>query len=127
MLPGSTCVAQFSRHVFDARYLAMGCGSSIASCTSPIVGRPPKCLGTGSARAAKRVTDHMGLVNQATKFSKSELAPDSPEMIEFIAVVKKAGCGISLVGWSKTSWMDPRGLRPLDHPLHLLLQFCKPW
>jgi hypothetical protein len=58
----------------------------------------------------------MGLVNHATKFSKRELAPDSPEMIAFIAVVKQAGCGISFVGWSKTSWMDPRGLRPLDHP-----------
>jgi hypothetical protein len=98
--------------------------SWIASCTSPFVGKPCQFRGTGSARAAIRIREKMGLVNHATKFSKHELAPDSPEMIAFVGTVKQAGCGIYFVGWPKTPWMDSRGLCPAYRPpLHLQFHF----
>ena len=45
--------------------------------------------GTGSHRAARRLRVEMGLVNRGTKFSKNEITLDSPEMIEFTALLRR--------------------------------------
>lgn len=58
--------------------------------TGPCVGDLREYRGTGSAKAANRIRERMGLVNHATKISKKELAPDSPEMLSFVGEVQKA-------------------------------------
>ena len=52
-------------------------------------GQCPQYRGTGSVRAAMRIRRKLGLVNNATKASKQELTPDSPEMRKFVAQVQQ--------------------------------------
>ena len=58
--------------------------------TGPCVGDLREYRATGSAKAANHIRERMGLVNHATKISKMELAPDSPEMLSFVGEVQKA-------------------------------------
>ena len=48
----------------------------------------PRYLGTGSKRAAMHVRERLSLVNHATKFSKGEFRPDSPEMMAFVVLIR---------------------------------------